>query len=183
MSSQERKTVYQAVRQVARKLPRPRRQPQLSDVLIVAMYLWAVAHDRPQCWACDRHHYNGIWRPRRLASQSRLSRRLRPPRCQAIIQAWPAATLPPNVRTARRRPRYRKQNPHRLRPRALWPHLGSWALRERKAIDHFFGQPSSYGGGLAPRPAWVRTLDRVTRWVTAKIVLDHVRRQLRRPAA
>ena len=151
MSSQERKTVYQAVRQVARKLPRPRRQPQLSDVLIVAMYLWAVAHDRPRgvLYECAAQ-----WGGQLLA----------PPR--------PGAGQG-----------HRKQNPHRLRPRALWPHLSSWALRERKAIDRFFGQPSSYGGGLAPRPAWVRTSDRVTRWVTAKIVLDHVRRQLRRPAA
>ena len=33
--------------------------------LIVAMYAWAVWHDRTTSWACDRGHYTGLFRPRR----------------------------------------------------------------------------------------------------------------------
>lgn len=281
MSSQEWRVLYQTIRRIDKTLPRPRRRPEYSDVLIVAMYCFAAAHDRPQSWACDPRHYRGTWCRRPLPSQSRFSRRIRSPRCQALLAALPAATRPVHVQRdvhhldsrplivggcskdhqARRgwvhgnfgrgyrlhacttrdgyfaafrvtslntseqatapqlleevRPTgwvlgdanfdsaalyvcaarwggqllappragagcgHRPQEPQRLRAIALWTEHGAWALRERKAIDRFFGQHSSYGGGLAPLPAWVRTANRVTRWVTAKVALYHVRRRLR----
>src|SRR5262245_54730630 len=86
MSSQGWKTVYQVIRQVDRQLGRPKRRPEYSDVLIVAMYLWAAAHDRPQGWACRRESYGSVFRPRALPSESRFSRRLRTARSMALLE-------------------------------------------------------------------------------------------------
>jgi len=43
---------------------------------IVAVYLWAVVHDRPTCWACDPSNWHGD-APPRLPPQCTVSRRLR----------------------------------------------------------------------------------------------------------
>lgn len=66
-----------ATRRAVRELPPPRRQPVYSDLLIVRMWLWAVMHDRPLSWACRRESYTTRFRPRRLPSISRFSRRMR----------------------------------------------------------------------------------------------------------
>ena len=55
-------------------------------------------------------------------------------------------------------------------------------LAKRTQIERIFGTLCSYGGGLAPLPAWVRTLSRVTRWVTAKLIIYHTRLQCRTAA-
>ena len=86
MSSREWKQVYQMIRTVAGELPKPRWRPEYSDTLIVAMYLWAVHHDRPQGWACRKENYNRVFFPRSLPSESRFSRRIRSARCQCILQ-------------------------------------------------------------------------------------------------
>lgn len=52
--------------------------------LIVAVYLWAVLHDRPTCWACAARNWDPLIRPRPLPSQSVLSRRLRHAQTQAL---------------------------------------------------------------------------------------------------
>jgi hypothetical protein len=78
-------TVYGILKKVARELPRPTRRFRFSDALIVAMFLWAVGHDRPMCWACDRRHYGRQFHPRWLPSISQFSRRLRTDRCRAIL--------------------------------------------------------------------------------------------------
>jgi len=275
--------VYRLIVRAARRQPRPKRAPTYSDVLIVAMHLWTVQHDRPQCWACDRRHYHRPFLPRKLPSNSRFNRRIRTARCQAILQlveAWlrPAAAvelqfldsrpLPvgPCSKDAQARPgrvyggfargyrlhaamsaegcflawkvtalnvsdkpvarellqqtrpsglvladgnydaghlyetaaRYGGQllanprqgagrghhrpSPHRRIALYLWANHADWLRATRKAIDRFFGQHSSYGGGLAPLPAWVRTLPRVQRWVQAKIILHQVRLRHRRAA-
>ena len=54
MSSHQWHAVYRLIQRAHRRLPRPQRKPLYNDALIVAMYFWAVLHDRPQCWACDR---------------------------------------------------------------------------------------------------------------------------------
>ena len=79
--------VTNVIVRINRKLARVGRRPQYSDVLIVRMFLWAVWHDRPMVWACDRRHYGSLFRPRRLPSVSQFSRRLRTPRVQRMIQA------------------------------------------------------------------------------------------------
>jgi hypothetical protein len=76
-----------AIRQVNRKFPRPTRRFTFPDTLILAMFMWSVAHDRPRCWAAQREHYYGPFRPRRLPSRSQFMRRLNSPRCQAMLTA------------------------------------------------------------------------------------------------
>lgn len=43
---------------------------------ILRVYLWAVLHDRPVYWACDRRNWRGVKPPRELPDQSTMSRRL-----------------------------------------------------------------------------------------------------------
>lgn len=87
MDGHEWKIVYQAVKTMDRKIDKHMRKCTYSDQLIVAMYLWAVAHDRPLSWACRRGGYGGCFRPRRLPSISQFSRRLRSDRAQQLLQA------------------------------------------------------------------------------------------------
>lgn len=54
---------------------------------ILRVYLWAVLHDRPVYWACDRRHWAGIKPPRVLPDQSTMSRRLARPETQRMLQA------------------------------------------------------------------------------------------------
>jgi len=78
--------VKRAARQLAKSQPRERR-PRFADWLIVAMYLWAVAHDRCQTWACDRRHYGGVFRPRGpLPSVSQFNRRVADERTRLVLQ-------------------------------------------------------------------------------------------------
>lgn len=57
--------------------PHRRGRDRYSDALIVLVFFWAVIHDRPVCWACRPANWPAGLRPRRLPSQSRMSRRLR----------------------------------------------------------------------------------------------------------
>ena len=71
---------------------------------------------------------------------------------------------------------HRPQSAARLRGIADWATHVTAYTRERGAIERAFGWQSSFGGGLAPLPAWVRTPARVLRWVAAKLTIYHVRR-------
>ena len=65
---------------------------------------------------------------------------------------------------------------------ATWkehPDLCRFVLQLREQIERTFSALTCYGGGLGPLPAWVRTLERVRRWVGAKIILYHLRLQQR----
>jgi hypothetical protein len=81
------KAVLSSVKRAARRLPRPRRRPRFPDWLVVAMFLWAVWHDRCLSWACDRSHYGVLFRPRKLPSVSQFTRRIRTRRCRQVL-AW-----------------------------------------------------------------------------------------------
>src|SRR6185295_20393678 len=48
-----------------------------STAEIVAVYFWAVLHDRPTSWAAQAGEWPAELRPRRLPPQSTLSRRLK----------------------------------------------------------------------------------------------------------
>jgi hypothetical protein len=63
-----------------------RRPPRYPNWLVVAMCLWCLWHDRPLCWACDRGHYGGLFRPRRLPSVSQFTRRVKSDDCQRVLQ-------------------------------------------------------------------------------------------------
>ena len=83
----------------------------------------------------------------------------------------------------RKRPRtglgHRSHNPSRLRSMKITESPNSVLYndlrRKRDCIERFFGNLTSYGGGLSPLPAWVRTLPRVRRWVQAKLILNAIR--------
>lgn len=78
--------VRAAVTAVTRRAGRMKRAA-FSDRLILLMYLWMVAHDRSQCWACRRTSYGDLFRPRRLPSRSQFGRRIAAPRSQRLLQA------------------------------------------------------------------------------------------------
>jgi len=58
------------------------------------------------------------------------------------------------------------------------PQRFAWSLLEhRDNIERYFGNMTSFGGGLTHLPPWVRTHRRVHRWVQAKLVIHAARRQ------
>ncbi len=80
------KVVCAAVRSADRAVKRRLRKMVYTDQQIVKMLLWTVRHDRPLCWGCDRHSYNGVYRPKRLPSVSQFCRRVQSPRVIAMIE-------------------------------------------------------------------------------------------------
>jgi hypothetical protein len=72
----------------------------------------------------------------------------------------------------------RQMGPERRQLLAAWRHcpgLLRLVLRARDAIERVFGVLCCTAGGLGALPPWVRTLDRVRRWVGAKVVLYNAR--------
>ena len=88
MDRQAWSILMRTVRRVTREVNRVFNSKRLrfDDALIIAMFLWTVAHDRPQSWACQRSSYYGWFRPRRLPSVSQFNRRLNEPRMLLILQ-------------------------------------------------------------------------------------------------
>lgn len=82
------KTVYQMLQKFDRQREASERSVGVvySDVLIAAVYLWAVVHDRTQKWACQRENWlrpPSDWPG--LPSPSQLSRRLRTPQVAGLV--------------------------------------------------------------------------------------------------
>jgi hypothetical protein len=71
-----------------KRLPPTRpRNAVYTDRQVLAVYLWAVLHDRPVSWACQRHHWPvQAWR-RSLPDQSTMSRRLRRPGMDELLRS------------------------------------------------------------------------------------------------
>jgi DDE family transposase len=68
------------------------------------------------------------------------------------------------------------QSPSRLRSiELLQSGFGQCLYAARRQIERCFGNATSFGGGLAPLPAWVRGLNRVRTWVWAKLLINAVR--------
>jgi hypothetical protein len=287
MDEQVWRRMTPVLQRIVRKMGRAPRM-RFSDFLIVSMYLWSVLYGRPMCWACDKSHYNTLFRPRRLPSVSQLSRRIRSARCQRILQELheqiagqatqvsfidakplivsPVSADPQAARghisggfakgyklhalatQDRRIPRWsvmplnqgespvacammrgaprfpaqslvladssydgrelydvlagkdasliaqlrgigthpvtvRQAGPIRREAIACWqqvPGLTRYVYKERfSGMEGTFGNLTSYGGGLGPLPAWVRGLERVRRWVGAKIILYNARVRIR----
>ena len=78
---------------------------------------------------------------------------------------------------------HRPQSAPRLLAARMWANGGAALYKLRTTIERQFSQQSSFGGGLGPLQAWVRTLPRVTRWVGTKLLIYHVRLSLERAAA
>jgi hypothetical protein len=88
MDSGEWKVLLPVIQKAARRVAADEKPKRLrfADWLIVAMYHWAVAHDRPQSWACERRHYSSVFRPRSLPSVSQFNRRMNHPRTLRILE-------------------------------------------------------------------------------------------------
>jgi hypothetical protein len=76
------------------KTPWPTRH-DFRDADILAVYFWAVVHDRPTSWACCRANWPIHLRRRVLPSDATMSRRLRTPSVRALFAAvYDWATAP-----------------------------------------------------------------------------------------
>ena len=72
------------------------------------------------------------------------------------------------------------QTPGRLRSMALLQQeFGQALLACRGDIERSFGWLTNHSGGLAPLPAWVRRIDRVTMWVQVKMLAHWFYTQLK----
>ena len=75
---------------------------------------------------------------------------------------------------------HRKQTQGRLRSIEILENpnarFGEGLLKQRQSIERFFGNLTSWGGGLTHLPPWARTHRRVRRWVQAKLILNGVKR-------
>lgn len=68
------------------------------------------------------------------------------------------------------------QSLHRLRSiETMQSTYGPQLYKKRATIERNYGNASSFGGGLAPLPAWIRGLDRVRTWVWAKLLINAAR--------
>lgn len=82
------RSIWKQIRRTLRALGRRRhnRRYAFTDATILEVYLWAVLHERPVCWACDLKN----WLPRQrrgpLPSPSTVSRRMRSKRLIALAE-------------------------------------------------------------------------------------------------
>ena len=79
--------LFRALYLIVFEMGRARRSAHVvhRDWKIVVVYLWSVLHDRPVCWACDRHHWPKQAHSLDLPSASTMSRRLRRDAIQSFI--------------------------------------------------------------------------------------------------
>ena len=78
--------VYRLVVAACQQFERSRyARPSIADRWIVLVYAWAVIHDRPVAWACQRVNWPAELAPIRLPSQPTMSRRLRSPRIHWVL--------------------------------------------------------------------------------------------------
>lgn len=81
---------------------------------------------------------------------------------------------------ARQRPQtqlgHRRHSPHRIRSLALLNKpFGKSLYRVRLNVEHCFAGLTSFVGGLASLPFWVRRFNRVRLWLHAKLLLNALR--------
>lgn len=72
---------------LVRKFDNPWGSWRYSTAEVLAVYFWAVVHDRPTSWAADSMAWPDDLRPPWLPPQSTLSRRLRQPRTVELMTA------------------------------------------------------------------------------------------------
>lgn len=89
--------LWKAIVAVLAGIDKPRNPARrtYSDERIVEVYYWAVAHDRPNDWACRRANWPPHLRRRPLPSASRLSRRLRSASVVALLDALERRVVAP----------------------------------------------------------------------------------------
>src|SRR6266511_2598631 len=67
--------LYSLIWQEAKHWPR-RKHVQFSDASILLVAFWAILHDRPICWACQRRNWSKKWEWLGLPSPQTMSDRL-----------------------------------------------------------------------------------------------------------
>jgi hypothetical protein len=74
---------------------------------------------------------------------------------------------------------HRPHSPHRLRGLELLTTVaGKKLYRQRRRIEHRFAQLTTFVGGLAPLPFWVRRFNRVKIWVHSKLLISAIHQLL-----
>jgi hypothetical protein len=73
--------------------PRNRARCTFKNEEIVLVWFWAVLHDRPVCWACDRRNWPICLRRKPLPRPSTMSRRLRSEAVKTIMVALEKETV------------------------------------------------------------------------------------------
>jgi hypothetical protein len=89
--------LWKEILRVLRCINKPAKsaREQYSDEEIVKVWLWAVLHDRPVSWACQRQNWPLHDRRRQLPSPSRVSRRLRTSGVRWLLQELEGQVLRP----------------------------------------------------------------------------------------
>lgn len=77
--------LYGLIQEEAKRRPR-RKRVLFSDGAILATAGWAVLHDRPICWACDKDHWHGKLPWKKAPSPPTMSRRLRTLSVQLLLE-------------------------------------------------------------------------------------------------
>lgn len=92
----------------------------------------------------------------------------------------------PQKKNARSEAAIRKTVPARRAAIEYWrdhPRLARRLYRLRGKIERIFSALTTFGGGLGPLPTWVRRMERVERWITAKLAIYHARLIVREAVA
>ena len=77
--------LYRIVREVEASIRQ--KTVRYQPGIILAVYFWAVLHDRPVSWACDERNWTTPLRPGWLPSPATMSRRLRSLAVAALLRA------------------------------------------------------------------------------------------------
>lgn len=85
MESELYKKVYQIITDVYSKTCLKR--IKFTDADITLTYLWAVLHDRPTCWACNKNNWPIYRRRKELPDPSTMCRRLKTSGVQQLLKA------------------------------------------------------------------------------------------------
>lgn len=89
--------LWREILSVLAQIDKPRRRTceDFSVEDIVITWLWAVLHDRPVSWACERGNWPPHERRRPRPSSTTMSRRLRSPAVRRVLEQLEQRVLPP----------------------------------------------------------------------------------------
>jgi hypothetical protein len=136
-----------------------------ADAQIAAVYLWAVLHDRPVTWACDKKNWaSDLW-PQALPSQPTMSRRLHTIEVQRILVQLESVlgSLEDGslVKLVDGKPQL--VGSHSKDPDAAW---GKW----RRGYAKGYKLHAIYGRGPLPEAWDVVPLNEAEPWVAALLI-------------
>jgi Transposase DDE domain len=89
--------LWKAIVALLAEFGKPRFDPRedFNDHEIVQVWYWAVIHDRPVCWACQRRHWPPHLRRGRLPADSTMSKRLRRGTVRDLLARLEARVIAP----------------------------------------------------------------------------------------